>query len=301
MRYVVGMIVFIASCGAVIVTMAMNGSYQYGQGATPFEATMRMVAMVVFDSMKAGLPVGLAWWAARRQWLLFVIGAATFAFCFVMSVLSAVGFYASNHVAVSQGREGVTVSYQDARRELDATAKRLAELGVVRPLTVVEASLQAMRTDKRFATSKECFDATATASRDFCREYFSAQGELAAAREAIRLQEKADGLQVTVRQLLSAGAGRESDPQAAVIGKLLPFLGFEDVKLGVDILPSLLLEIVASFGLLLASSLFVRKVAGAASGATGKATKSEPVDTDAPVKPLAFKIRKDGMVVIETY
>ena len=297
MRYVVGMIVFIASFGAIFVTMAMNGSYQYGQGATPFEATMRLVAMVVFDSVKAGLPVGLAWWAARRQWLLLAIGAATFAFCFVMSVLSAVGFYASNHVAVSQNRDGVTVSYRDARRELDATTKRLTELGTIRPVAVVEASLQGLRTDKRFATSKECSEVTLPASRELCREYFSVQSELAAAREAARLQDKADGLQTTVRQLLRAGAERESDPQAAVIGKLLPFLGFEDVKLGVDILPSLLLEIVASFGLLLASSLMVRKQIDAVVGIGTK--EAEPGEATVPVKPMAFKVRKDGMVVIE--
>lgn len=299
MRYLVGMIVFIASFGAILVTMAMNGSYQHGQGATPFEATMRLLAMVVFDSVKAGLPVGLAWWAARRQWLLFAIGLATFGFCFVMSVLSAVGFYASNHSAVSHNRDGVTISYRDARRELEATTKRLGDLGVIRPVAVVEAALQALRTDKRFASSKECSGATAAASREFCREFFSTQAELEAAREAARLQVKLDGLQTRVRQLLRDGAEREADPQAAVLGKLLPFFGFDDVKLGVDILPSLLLEIVASFGLLLASSLLVRQQSNANSGPAVTGAKSAPVDGDVPLKPMAFKVRKDGMVVIE--
>lgn len=301
MRYVVGVVVFLAALGAIGVTMAMNASYQYGQGATPSEAMLRAVAMGVFDIVKAGLPVGMAWWWGRRQWLLLVLGGLTFGFCFMMSLVSAVGFYATNHAAVTEGRETVTVSYRDVRKELDETEKRLREIGTVRPPEMVEAAVQAMRTDRRFESSKGCADATLPTSRELCRDYFAGVGELAAAREMGRLQERRDVLKAKVGQLLKAGAERDADPQATVLSRLLPFFKLQDVKLGVDLLPSLLLEIVAGFGLLLATSMIQWSGRERGKG-------NPPIEPSAPPpanpaaerrKPMTFKARKDGMYVID--
>lgn len=302
MRYVVGFVVFVASLAAIAVTMTMNASYQYGQGGTPFEAVMRAIAMGVFDCVKAGLPVGIAWWLARRQWLLLGLGAVTFCFCFFMSLVSAVGFYATNHAAVSGGRERVTVTYRDVRKELDDLEKRLGELGSQRPGDAVDAALQAMRTDRRFESSKGCAEATLPASRELCREYFAAVGELAAAREVERLQQRREALKSTVAALLKAGAERDADPQATVLSRLMPFVKVQDVKLGVDLLPSLLLEIVAGFGLLLATSMIQKSARGQQppdGGGKGSPPDDAPKGPDGKRKPMTFKVRKDGSYVIE--
>lgn len=303
MRYVVGFVVLLASLAAIGVTMTMNASYQYGQGATPFEAQMRAVAMGVFDCVKAGLPVGMAWWLARRRWLLVGLGAVTFGFCFAMSLVSAVGFYATNHSAVTERREGITLGYRDARKELDATDKRLGEIGSVRSADVIEAALQAMRTDRRFESSKGCAEATLPASRELCRDYFAGVGELAAAREMAQLQERRRSLQASVTQLLNAGAERDADPQATMLGRLLPFVKLQDVKLGVDLLPSLLLEIVAGFGLVLATSMMQWSGRGGpGDGGEPPAAMPEPDSPKAPEgkrKPMTFKVRKDGTYVID--
>ena len=301
MRYVLGIIVFLASLGAIAVTMTVNATYQFGQGATPADAMMRAVAMVVFDSLKAGLPVGMSWWWARHQWSLLAIGAITFAFCFAMSLISAIGFYATNHATVSQDRDGITIRYRTARRELTDLDKRFGEIGSVRPADAVETTLKSLRTDKRYLTSKSCEDATAPASRDFCREYFGVEGELATAREVQRLQTRRDTLQATVDQLLKAGAEKDSDPQATALNRLLPFFHLQDVKLGVDLLPAILLEIVASFGLVLATSMMQWMPRADTTG--GKSAIKLPRRADVKAlevgqKPLTFKVRKDGTYTI---
>ena len=302
MRYVLGIIVFLASLGAVAVTMMVNATYQFGQGATPPDAMMRAVAMVVFDSLKAGLPVGMSWWWARRQWSMLAIGAITFAFCFAMSLISAIGFYATNHATVTQDRDGITIRYHTARRQLADIDKRLGEIGSVRTADVVETALKALRTDKRYLTSKSCEDATAPASREFCRDYFGIEGELATAREVQRLQVRRETLQASVDQLLKAGADKDSDPQATTLSRILPFLRLQDVKIGVDLLPALLLEIVASFGLVLATSMMQWMPRPEIAG--GKSAIKHPRRPDAKAlevgqKPLTFKVRKDGTYTID--
>lgn len=299
MRFVIAILVLLASLAAIAATTAINAFYQFGQGATSFEGGMRVVAMVVFDVVKAGLPVGMAWWWLRRQWLHLLLGAGMFAFCLAMSLLSALGFYASNHASVRQGREGLTVRYRDVRGEMVSTDKRLRDLGPVRPVAVIEATLQGLRTDRRYATSKECSDATLQSSREFCRNYFLVQGELSAAVEAQRLREQQDYLKADAHELLQAGAEREADPQVAVLRILLPFLGLDNVRLGVDVLPSLLLEFVASFGLLLASSLFARRPREPSSqpGEQG-AEIAQPASGERPT-PMSFTKRSDGLIVIE--
>jgi hypothetical protein len=304
MRYVLGIIVFLASLGAVAVTMMINATYQFGQGGSPSEALMRAAAMAVFDCVKAGLPVGMSWWWARRQWQLLVVGGTTFAFCFVMSLISAVGFYAANHATVSHDREGVTTRYRAAGREVGDIEKRLSEIGKVRSADAVEAALKALRTDKRYFSSKSCADATLPASREFCRDYFTTEGELAGAREAQRLENRRAALRTTMEQLIKAGAEKDADPQATLLGRLLPFLNLQDVKLSVDLLPSLLLEIVAGFGLLLATSMMQWTPRAERDESRGVATPqmTKPPGVKGPeavVKPMTFKVRKDGTYVID--
>lgn len=301
MRTVVGIVVFIASLGAIAVTMSMNATYQFGQGATPAEAVMRAAAMGVFDCVKAGLPIGLAVWWARRQWLLLGLGGITFIFCGAMSVISAVGFYATSHASVSQGREAITLQYRRARGELAEIERQLGLLQAVRPLGLVEAAIQAAKTDKRFATSNGCTDATAMASRDFCEEYFGLQGELAGANEVWRLRALREELRLSVDALLRAGAERDTDPQATLLSRLMPGVNMQDVKLSVDLLPSLLLEIVAAFGLLLATSMMSRTT-GLSYDAERQGEASKGREVSAPMiakNPLSFRMRKDGKYAIE--
>ncbi|NDG19707.1 MAG: hypothetical protein EB117_15770, partial [Betaproteobacteria bacterium] len=128
---------------------------------------------------------------------------------------------------------------------------RLSGLGAQRPASVIEAGLERQRQDARWKSSLECTDATARTSRDFCIGVAGLKEELAASVEAARLEGQRAGLQREVRALEDRGAGRDKDPQARMISRLLR-IDAQQSAFGLTVFVAVMVELGAAFGLYLA-------------------------------------------------
>jgi hypothetical protein len=116
---------------------------------------------------------------------------------------------------------------------------------------VVEEALARARQDRRWSTSNGCGDATAEASRAFCRELGTLRMELASATARERLRARAARLQSEIDGLLASGAAVEQDQQAGALARLSGF-GLRQVQTSLVVLLALLVELGAAFGPFLA-------------------------------------------------
>jgi hypothetical protein len=112
--------------------------------------------------------------------------------------------------------------------------------------------LRGLEQDRRWRSSKECLDATADASRAFCKGYFELKAEAARASEAGHLEGQLAGLKRESRQLEEQGAGREADNQAAVLGRVTG-LPAAQIERSLTLFLAILVEIGAALGLYFAT------------------------------------------------
>src|SRR5208337_2000012 len=133
----------------------------------------------------------------------------------------AVGFAAKNRGSLSEDRALAAAKLAGLKQEVEEVGVKLKALPPFRPFSVLRESLRGLEQDRRWLSSKSCADATADASRSFCKSYFELKAEAARASEAERLEVHIAGLKSQSRQLEEQGAGRESDNQAAVLARLL--------------------------------------------------------------------------------
>lgn len=221
MRFVLSMLGLLAGLVFMGASAAMNHAFMSGQGQTEYEGQILGAVAVAVSVSNGVLPflIGQAW--GRRRVLASAIGTVVFVVFLAFALLSALGFASGNRNAVTGGRETVTLRHGEVLRDLGEAERTLANLGEVRPQSVVEAELGKLRQDRLWSSSKSCEDATAPTSRDFCKTVFDARAALAAAVAGERLKERIDALKREKRLLEDRGAGRDSDPQARLLAELV--------------------------------------------------------------------------------
>jgi hypothetical protein len=255
MRHVHTGIGILAAMVIVALSAFMNYKFWFSMGSGPDEGHAMGAVSVVFDVLKALLPVWIATAVAQRRWIYAMLATPIFALLLAGSLLSAFGFVNSNRSQAVGGREATSEHYAIKKRELADLNEQLSRLSGYPPTGTVEANLASMRQDKRWASSNGCQDATAPASRDFCKTYETTRGQLESASEAHRLSSKRDEVQAEVTRLLDTGANEEADPQAGFVAKTMAALNFHavDAKTVIVLLFAVLAELCAAFGLFLAT------------------------------------------------
>jgi hypothetical protein len=236
------------------VSMACNWVFFSGLGRTPVEAQMLGGVSIASDIFKALCPFWIIAAVAVHRWLSAFGATVMLVLCLVLSFLAAVGFAAGSRGAVTSTREGLNARYEGAGRDLADLTERLRKLAEARPVAVVEQSLNELKQDRRWQSSKQCEDATLTASREFCKGYFQVRGELASAVEAARLTGRIEDLKHEAKELRARGAGEEADPQAGLVSRFVG-LSVASVQSGVNLLVAIFLEFGAAFGLYFALTL----------------------------------------------
>jgi hypothetical protein len=220
MRIVASGFVGLAGVVFIAASAAMNWIFMRGQGKTAVEGEILGLVSIAVDVVKALLPflMGAAW--AHRQWLRAGLGFSLFALFFTFSLLSALGFVASNRGAVAGGRATAAMRFELARQALGETEARLATLGSARPDSQIAAEIAGLKQDRRWGAAKGCAMATAAASRAFCAEMFAREAELAKARAAGELRTRRDVLRAELTHSQAVGAGEDNDPQAGLLSRL---------------------------------------------------------------------------------
>jgi hypothetical protein len=236
--------------GAALVFMTasgwMNVRFMTGLARTPADAIGFGAASIAVTVSNAAMPFFLGWAWDKRRWFALAAGAVLFPLLLGASLLSAFGFAATNRGASVGGREGVTATYEAAKLKKEDLLRRLAGVAQVRAIGVVEAEIKAAKQERPWASSKECTEATVTASRGFCKRYETLVGELQAAKDAKELRREIDAVESEMAALREGGAGQDADPQASLISKLSG-VHRANVQLGWELMFALLLELGAAF------------------------------------------------------
>ncbi len=249
-------LVAVVSAGAALTLIGasglMNWVFMTSLGKSEFEQQILGAVSVAVSAFLALLPTLLLWaWRERRP-LYILLGVPVFLAFGAFSLSSAVGFAAKNRGSISEDRALATARLAGLRQEIEETETKLKALPPSRPLTVLEVSLSGLEQDRRWQSSKSCLEATADASRSFCKSYFELKTEAASASEAARIDERIAKLKNERRRLEEQGAGREADNQAAVLARVF---GLEAAKVerSLMLFLAVLVEIGAALGLYFAT------------------------------------------------
>ncbi len=230
----------------------MNWVFMTSLGKSEFERQILGAVSIAVSAFLALLPTLLVWAFRERRIVYIALGVPVFLAFAAFSLSSAVGFAAKNRGSIGEDRALAGERLAAVRQELSQSESKLKALGAPRPNAVVNELLRGLEQDRRWQLSKECSDATADASRAFCKGYFELKSEAALAGEAGRYEERIAGLKVQARQLEEQGTGREGDNQAAVLASILG-LQRARVERGLMLFLALLVEAGAALGLYFAT------------------------------------------------
>jgi len=235
------------------LSVALNATFWSGYGPTPTWQYLIGGAFASLDIFKAVLPVLIAWAYAARHRLRALGGCFIFAVAVLVSLAAAVGFLSTSFNETTGGREA-------AAAKLASLEKVLSELDVKRmegtgypSSPVLAGELAAMRQHRRWTATRQCEDATLDESRQFCMGYHKKAAELAASKEATRIDEQRGSLRAEIAKLREAGAAIEADPQAAMVASLVPSLDKNGARMALVWLLAGALELVAALGLYVAT------------------------------------------------
>lgn len=253
MRVVATLLGVVASLVMLGVSGSMNYLFMSGLGKSALEGQVLGAASAAADGLKALLPFFIWWaWQYKRR-IPAILGSGVWLFFVGFSLLSAIGFSATNRGAVTDTREGMAATFETVQADLQRAEARLAALPAHRPAQVVQQTIEGLKQNRRWTSTSGCTDATASASRSFCEGFFQAKGELAAAVEGERLRRQIEGLKREVQRLRKAGAGQDTDPQVSLLSKIFgQSEGFFRISLIVVV--ALLVELGSSMGLWLSTA-----------------------------------------------
>ena len=252
MRFVVVVIGAGAALTFIVASGLMNWVFMTSLGKSEFEQQILGAVSIAVSAFLALLPTLLVWAFRERRIAYMVLGVPVFLAFAAFSLSSAVGFAAKNRGSIGEDRALASERLVAMRQELSQAEIKLKALGAPRPLGVVGELMRGLEQDRRWQLSKECSEATADASRAFCKGYFELKAEAALASEAQRHEERIASLKVQARRLEEQGAGREADNQAAVLADILG-LQTARVERGLMLFLAVLVEAGAALGLYFAT------------------------------------------------
>jgi hypothetical protein len=234
MRFLVATVTAGAALALIAASGLMNWVFMSSLGKTEFEQQILGAVSIAVSAFLALLPTLMLWACREGRSVFLLLGLPVFLAFAAFSLSSAIGFAAKNRGSVAEDRAFATAKLLGVKHEIDEAETRLTALGNPSPFPALQERLRGLEQDRRWQSSKQCADATAEASRAFCRGYFEIKAEAARAIEAQRLQDRLAGLRGDSRQFEDQGAGREADNQAAVLARLLdlPFFLAVLVELG---------------------------------------------------------------------
>lgn len=236
----------------IAVSTSMNFLFMQSLAQTDAEGYALGGASAASDIIKSCLPWFISLAVVAGRWGFAAVGSIVFAAFSLFSFASALGFAADVRGALAGSREAASAELARLVRDEAALRERATALGATqRPASVIAADLAVMRQDKRFQTSAECANATVAASRTYCERYYTLKGEEATSLEAVRIGREIQAIEKQIAGLRTRGAGGESDPQVAILARLL-HQERDAVKTSLVIGAALLVELGSGLGLWLA-------------------------------------------------
>jgi hypothetical protein len=252
MRFLVVVVSMGAALALIAASSLMNWVFMTSLGKSDFERQIFGVVSVAVSAFIALFPTLISWAHREKRFLYIALGIPAFLAFGAFSLSSAVGFAAKNRGSISEDRGLVTSRLTSVSKEIANAEAKKKSLGEARPVSVIQEAMRGLEQDRKWQWSGQCQDATLSASRAFCKEYFDLKGEAARASEQSALEGKIERLKSEARQYEEKGAGRESDNQAAVLARVLGMKAVE-VEEGLTLFLAMLVELGAALGLFFAT------------------------------------------------
>lgn len=236
------------AAGVLFMTASgfMNLRFMIGQGHTIWDSIPLAIFSVGLTLACALLPffIGNAWQV--RNWMLVALGSVLLAFCLSMSLMSALGFAAQSRGSAVDGREALAARYAALKAQRDDLVRQLEKVAHARASDVVGLDIERHHKDRLWAASAECAQPVGQGGRAFCQRLDELRAELAKAKMAEALRPQLGQRDTELAQLRGDGAGRESDPQARLVSRLLG-VSVRQVRSGWEVMVAVLIEFGAAF------------------------------------------------------
>lgn len=263
-------------------TMELNYEFGSAFGRGDIEQKLFGWIAVGFDVLKAVLPVVI--WSALRRYRFFIalVGSVLWVGCLAISLASAAGVSASVRSRASEAASHHAESADIRRASLARKKQRRQEIGSIESASVIEGRLAELRSRYSWRASKQCTEIANKEQREQCAEVLAASRRLEEAQEAVRLDGEIAALAVAQRDEPSAGAA-QVDMLARVMG--VPRAVVDD---GLSLWWVATIEIVACFGLLIATSHAEARPGASRPVAASNDTEKKGGDNAETGRPLEF-------------
>jgi hypothetical protein len=274
-------------CVIGLAILSMIANFLYGlQAASGLERWIYAIAGALLDGLKTILPVVIATLLASRITPGTFVRAlfATFLFLGIgaWSLTCALGLYAMAKSEKVSGSAAQQESYRALVAEKTKAEDRLRQLAAInRTAEAIEGEIAAAKHDRRWPSSRECADATAAQSRDFCASFEKLKAEIEGAPKAQEIRDE----QGRLREIVAKANGRlegfnladvlrVADPGVEALAR---FSGTDpdSIRDRLAIVIALLIEISAGFGAWLITGSHAPQTSKKPSQ-VGKAVRSKP-------------------------
>ena len=258
MRHVLGVLGVLAAGVLLAVSAAMNWRFGFSLGKTELDGQIYGAASAAADCFKALVPFFFFAAIRNRMWSQAAASAVLWVVVTAYSLTSALGHAALNRFDTSSQRTVQATSYKDMRGELKRAEDQMSWIPQHRPALTVQSELEGLKNQRAWSWTRSCTEVNGKGNRDFCQQFHTLSAELASAQQADVLGKQIATIKSQVGSQQGGAAQSEADPQAAVLSKLLGFLGFtikvEDMQTALTVFVALLLEIGSGFGMYVAFS-----------------------------------------------
>lgn len=226
--------------------------FVYAIGGTVLDVVKTLLPTLMATFLVGGLTVG--------TFFRHIVGWSVWCLGVVWSVACALGLYAIVKEAKVGDTAGQQTLYQQLRADKTTKQTALAELAGLRSLEQAEGELAVLKRDRLWARTKECADATASESRDYCGRVDKLTAERSTLRPAHDVQKDRGRLELELREIDTKLAGidlgvvmKKADPATEALGRLLGWDG-ETVKTRLAFLIAILFECAGLLPWIIASS-----------------------------------------------
>lgn len=203
---------------------------------------------VAMDAIKAAMPIVMQATHARRETVAWWLALLFLIVTMPISLLAGFSYaYSSRDRAATEA--SYTISKRDAvAAELREARERRQMIPVHRQRSAVEAEIEDIKSDFRYARSRECTVPTLADSVELCRRYRGLTVELANIQDDAELLGKVTRLQGQLDGL-ARGHGSTADVQTAALSPLLG-IAADVVRMFLSIFLAAVIELLATFGYL---------------------------------------------------
>lgn len=245
------------ACVVWLVTIsasgAMNALAGYRFGQSHWDGLALAGLGIAADLWKAIGPIFIAALFAAKRKTATALATMTWLACFLFAVSAAIGFAGSNRAGVAGDHERVSLTLADRVRELEQLQKTIDDLSDRRSSREIEAAIEAIlaRAVPNRGTvgkiSNGCRRDDA-ATRAACEEVAQERRALARLHHIQNSIARSKALRDDIENLRERGGHIESDPQSALIARLLGSrVARQDVSIGLVLLLVIMVELISAF------------------------------------------------------